>query len=297
MNYGFPVLGRTGLGNMLTVWAKCRLWCFLNDAPMIAPYWAQVRIGTYLRRERDKRHYQSCFNDDHYISGLLRKYLLLTKPKLHVDTVSNANAAVSETSKDTVFCFEGLGGFEDLTSHSEFLKNELLAITDKRLYPGEDKSFIGVHIRRGDYREIPPDCDPSRYMYYRLPIDWYVDAVCYLRSRVGDDVPVCVFSDGTEDELAPIMGLPAVKRSAYKHAITDILAMSNASVIVASRSTFSAWSVFLGQVPAVWYPGTRQAHLIPDDRDELTQQCWLPEQELSEEFIASVKARLVFSGQ
>jgi len=76
--YGYPVLMKAGLGNMLFPWADCYLWCKDHNAQMIAPFWAKLRIGPYLRREKDKRSYQRLFNTQDQISGFKRLFLLPT---------------------------------------------------------------------------------------------------------------------------------------------------------------------------------------------------------------------------
>jgi hypothetical protein len=61
--------------------------------------------------------------------------------------------------------------------------------------------------------------------------------------------PVVVCSDGTDDELQPLLALPGVVRSRSANALDDLRVLSRASLIVGSRSTFSAWGAFLGDVP------------------------------------------------
>src|SRR5215207_6573146 len=76
--YGYAILGRTGMGNMMLPWARCFLWCKDHGVPMIAPSWRHLRIGPYLRRENDKRQYYRVWGGRGYIRGLRRLALLAT---------------------------------------------------------------------------------------------------------------------------------------------------------------------------------------------------------------------------
>ena len=53
--YGYPEMGRTGLGHSLLAWARCVVWCEMTGAKMLAPRWLRIRIGPYLRGERQAR--------------------------------------------------------------------------------------------------------------------------------------------------------------------------------------------------------------------------------------------------
>jgi len=65
---------------------------------------------------------------------------------------------------------------------------------------------------------------------------------------------VTVFSDGTDEQLAPVLSLPGVRRAAP--AVVDLIRMSRARVLVTTgTSSFSAWAAYLGGMPTPWYPG------------------------------------------
>jgi hypothetical protein len=52
-------------------------------------------------------------------------------------------------------------------------------------------------------------------------------------------------------------------------AITDLLALSQAKVLVGSGSGFSMWAAFLGQMPSVWHPGQRLDRLLDGHSKEV----------------------------
>jgi len=74
---------------------------------------------------------------------------------------------------------------------------------------------------------------------------------------LGLERPAVVFSDGAYGELAPLLELPRAGRSPFPAAITDLLALTQAAAVIASRSTFSLWGVYLGQAPSIRHPPNR----------------------------------------
>jgi hypothetical protein len=69
------------------------------------------------------------------------------------------------------------------------------------------------------------------------------------------NVPIEIFSDGTDEELASILQLPKVVRANYKNAVADLVAMTRLRLLICSGSSFSAWAAFLGNMPTIWFPG------------------------------------------
>ena len=123
---------------------------------------------------------------------------------------------------------------------------------------------IAVHVRLGDFVAGPALGEPVSATNQRLPVDWYVDAVTAIRAALGAQRGCVVYADGADEDLAPLLSLPATSRARAAGALDDILAIAAARVIVGSNSTFSMWSAYLGQRPSLWYPGARQSRLNAD---------------------------------
>lgn len=230
---------------------------------MIAPFWTRFRVGPYLRREADKRNYQLLFSHDGYISGLHRMVLLASFKKIAEMEVSESDK--SQEPESGVVLFRGMGGwFQPFKTRYRELRAELMRITRPAHIDCQigQQTFIGVHIRRGDFA-IPTDSTVFLAVHrkYRLPLEWYIAAIAEIRHTLGD-LPALVFSDGSVDELSPILDQPNVRLFRGGSAITDLFALSTSCVLVPSCSTFSMWASFLGQVPCVWYPGQRVEYLV-----------------------------------
>jgi len=282
--YGYPVLGRYGLGNMLYPWARCFIWCQDNHVPMIAPRWTYIRIGPYLRHEKDKRNYQRLFHSQGYITGVKRLWILMFCTKIPEDKVTKIihSDLFLNSSRKKVVRFKGMRDFfTPLKSRHEDLYRELKRITKPGLIKSSPADqFIGIHVRRGDYSKPSEEALlRAGHPNYRIPITWYVSILNSLRSNLGHLVSY-VFSDGTTDELAPLLCLPDTILIQGGSAITDLLALSSSSVMIASGSTFSMWASFLGQVPCIWYPGQRWQFVIKTNTDV----CLEPEMDVDASF-------------
>ena len=89
MTYVYPVLGKTGMGNMLFMWAEAFIYSRMNEATMIAPVWCRFsRVGPWLRRERYKRFYGGEITNQGYISGI-KRFFLLSLPGINVRRFTN----------------------------------------------------------------------------------------------------------------------------------------------------------------------------------------------------------------
>jgi hypothetical protein len=123
----------------------------------------------------------------------------------------------------------------------------------------------------------------------RLPMDWYVDRLRVLRAAIGRDVPVIVYSDGDDAALAPVLSERGVIRSPRQASVTDLLAMSNASALIASGSGFSLWGAFLGNVPRISFRGQS---IVPIHADPTHEVETMAGEALPDTFTSIVRLRL-----
>lgn len=272
---GLPVVGRYGLAHSLLAWARCELWCRDQGVAMLAPNWNHLRIGPYLRCERDKREYHRLFHFPSYVTGLRRHWLIATRP--HVP----ANGLVPDLHKRQLIVFENKvsRNFEDhfyeVVGRGAELLDALRAMTKECHLPDAAallEPHIAVHVRLGDFSEPPPDANANGLQGLtntRLPIYWYAHALSALRDALGRPVPAIVYSDGEDAALAPLLALPAVRRAPLGSAVTDLLSIAMAAALVSSGSGFSIWGSFLGGVPRLCFPGQRlvRVHGDPDAVD------------------------------
>ncbi len=73
--------------------------------------------------------------------------------------------------------------------------------------------MIGVHIRRGDFK----------MGNQTTPLSYFINTINLIRKNVAKELPVTVFSDAHNAEIADILELPGVKIAEDKPDILDIL--------------------------------------------------------------------------
>jgi len=273
--YGYPIIGRRGLGNEMMPWARCIVWCLQNNAQMIAPQWRQIHIGPYLRGEVDKRQYHKLFSQDGYVCGLKKLHLLKTAHRINEDAWTEQSKPFAE-SHSTVVTFEGMGDFfAGCKNYYCDIKAEILRVTHSQFIPKVPQTaVIGVHIRMGDFATPSEDKTRSGTSNTRIGIQWYIEAVQALRGIMGENVPAWIVSDGTMEELKPILELPHTHLRRTSVSITDMLTLSNTSAMVASGSTFSMWGSFLGQIPTIWHPGQLKQSVVCSKDSEMPEIEW-----------------------
>lgn len=235
---GYIRIGGSGLANCMFVAARAWIIHKEIESEFIAPTWEKFSIGTYLRKERDKRHYFGLFSKSG-ISGLKKIYLLMTLNKAKYQKSLNYNA-------NTIITVEGLNNyFKDLLNHHQLVNAYFKQIILKKhlnAIEGHDFSnVIGIHVRLGDFTED-----------IRISIFWYQKIIKILQRELKNEHKFYIFSDGTDEELRPLTTIENTQRVFFGSALSDILGLSRCQFIIGSHSTFSGWGAYLGQVPIVF---------------------------------------------
>jgi hypothetical protein len=183
--------------------------------------------------------------------------------------------------------------FNRLIGRHEEVIEELYRITRPEYWPfGLPHSYIGVHIRMGDF---PLKSVVEKQHYFRIPLEWYLGVISELRRNLGFNFPIVIFSDGTDDEITDILELGDVIRSPFTESITDLLAIAKSTVIITSRSSYSLFGAYLGQVPSIWYEGKNEIYdfsYMPTELNASLEIEWMPEELLTNEFVNSIKDRV-----
>ncbi|QQR89110.1 MAG: alpha-1,2-fucosyltransferase [Myxococcales bacterium] len=246
LDFAFFRIQGSGLGNLLLPWARYVLYTKQPGIQGIAPTWAQFKPGPYLRNEKDKRGYVGLFRArKNELTGLRKALVLLSKKRRNENYLSELTVR-----SDELVVFSGLGRyFQPLHEHHAFIRSSLLEIVKaKPQHPDWLTQAIAVHVRLGDFQQAGTSAFNTR-----LPLAWYIENVRKLRELLGQDTPLAIFSDGSDAELKDLLSLRHAERMDFGSAMADLLALSQARVLVASNSTFSAWASFLGRMPSLWH--------------------------------------------
>jgi len=244
-----------GLGNCFYTYFHAVALAEKHGAAVVAPPWFSLKIGPLLRGERSKRFYWRMFKPFAGEIHGLRKLLTLMRTyrkrvilKVGESTEPAVVRGVLNFVVSSKFTFRGLH------AHRATIRERILGTVNDPM-PANHRwgagGYIAVHVRLGDFAEVADHAiiigdKPN----LRIPMAWYVNLTCALRKRYGD-MPIYVFSDGDEKHLRPILDQGAkLYRSGSD--MTDLLAMSGASILVGSNSTYSHWAAFLGNMPSIW---------------------------------------------
>lgn len=249
-----------GLGNMLFPWARALLFARQTGIPLFSPTWPQLKIGPLLRREDDLRGYSFQFTPRAgEISGVRRAaWLSICEQIDEQDEVRQRGFR----GAGIIHTFEGLADyFASLGNSGEFLREVLCQATERDLHPDPGNApTVAIHIRYGDFRSMAPDSEKNIArdgipLLHRVPIPLLLDMIDDVRMALGERTPIRVYSDGTDQELAPVLNTVGVERSPANSAITDLLEMSSAKLLVGTpHSTFSMWAAFLGKAVFLGFP-------------------------------------------
>lgn len=251
--YHIPVLSKwdfglfrsagPGLGNLLLPIARALIQSVHTDGEFVYPTLRQVKIGTYLRNEPDKRTYGDVFRTRTFAEN--RKWLRSkTLKKISEENMHRISNEKAITYSGLRKYFHDIQGAEDIVS-PWIKKNAILKGTHL------DKYDIGVLVRLGDFsKKFVPN---SPYKNQRIPIAWYDAAIKEAVDYSGVKNPKIVFfSDAKPEEIGDLMKKWNGSFNPGGNAITDMLNLSQARVAVASRSTFSMWAAYLGDSHLFW---------------------------------------------
>jgi Glycosyl transferase family 11 len=244
-----------GLGNCFYTYFHAVVMADRHRAAIIAPPWFSLKLGPLLRGERSKRLYWRMFKPHaDEIRGLSKLLALLRSYRKRVIVKVGGVSAPEIVPGALNFVVSSRFTFLGLHDHRASIRKRLLAtINDpvpvNHCWGGGD--YIAVHIRLGDFTEVPDHTlTTAAKDSVRIPMSWYVNLMRALRNRFPDK-RVLIFSDGDDSALRPLLDLGAQPYRSGSD-MTDLLAMSGASILVGSNSTYSRWAAFLGNMPSIW---------------------------------------------
>lgn len=269
-SYCYAHLPRAGLGNMLLVWARALVYAHLTGSVFMTSSWTKLRVGPILRGERSRRWYGGCFKDLQNTNRLVKLWVLWTYHRIEEPTFEPAQRSPSSR---TLYVFNEIPHWRDyfgaIRGHRELVREKLYeAVSDRYLESlnSIEPPVVGVHVRRGDFRELQPGEDFAKVGLVRTPLSYFQDLIRSIRTIHGSEVPVTIFSDGYDQDLADLLTMPNVRRASDNPDIVDLLLLSKSGLIVASAgSTFGYWAGFLADAPLILHPDHIHAPIRPGE--------------------------------
>jgi hypothetical protein len=259
----------TGLGNRLFAWARCVVFARRYGATMIDPIWFRPAVGQLFRGGIDYRCYfrqlalfrlfRSNPANLRPLSGFIKSYGGDSIDEVAALELASTGRDASMRKALVVF-IDHTGFFAPLNGRHSLLLRELRAVTrDKylRLTDSVGEVPVGICVRCGnDYREPSNDRYEPLGHADKTPLKWFVATLELIRREVGRPVRAVVVSDGTKEHLKPLLELENVTFVRPGAAISDLLVLSRAKVLLApGASSFAAWASFFGRMPSASHPG------------------------------------------
>lgn len=249
---------KTGLGNMMLVWAHGMVFARKNNLQVISSKWWGFRWGALIRREKKNRLYLGYFREEPMLNRIKVSILLLFRKPIYNPDL---NVPFEKVNKKTVFIFNKLPPrhyFNNLYPYRQFLTEKLLgtlstnALAEFRKCKAPE---IGVHIRRGDFKVAN----------FITPVSYFVNLIKIIRSIYGEALSVTLFTDAEEDEIRDILRLENVELAKNKFDITDILQLSKSNFLLLSKdSSFSYWASFLSHGITIMHHQDWHQYIKPD---------------------------------
>lgn len=265
---GFCRFGGPGLGNHLFPWARCVVYSHVYGGIVIPPIWRQIKLGPIVRNENDFRWYWNIFKKNKVVCPRFLDVNL----SLGIGNYYRWDEISSLSADEKVILVKGMAGlFDKLHGHSQLITESLLKITNLKVIESiknDVHESISIHVRLGDFKLPDLAATMRGDANTRISIDWYVKALKKVREDLGNkNIKAYVFTDGSNQEIRPLLSMVNVERYPSKTALGDILAMSKSKAIIASGSTFSMWSVFLGQKLTYWHEGQSKGRLVENGEE------------------------------
>jgi hypothetical protein len=224
VDLGFFRIGGPGLGNLLFPIARAALKSRDDNTTFLWPTLRQIKIGPFLRGEKDPRLYGDIFIRRNILEII--KYLILR---------------YTQPSK-VVFIHVGLGDF-----FSRFTKSDSIYL--KSLFKRRMRKTIKlspkicVHIRRGDFSKSSA---PILSFNALLDISWFDKRISQLLAEGAKKEDIVIYASDIDQDISWLINKHDLKLSQNNCPLNTILEMSGAEIIIPSLSTFSLWSIFLG---------------------------------------------------
>jgi hypothetical protein len=237
-----------GLGNLMFPFARAIIGSQGTDNILISPTWTQLKIGPFLRREKDKRIY---INEFFWRNLLEWKnwFIAIFLPKVDESRL----ACHLKHGDNYVVHYEGMGNyFRDIYDGRDLIKAWIDRNAKK---DGEISQLynIACHVRLGDFGS-EEDLENKPGHVVRQSWDWYRNSINEAVKLSNVPHPkIYLFTDESHDAVVEQLDLPyELIEDPSRNAITALINMSRAEIIVTSRSTFSQWAAFMSEGLAIW---------------------------------------------
>ena len=256
-------LPKAGLGNQLFPLLKAYTFAHLNNLPVLVTNYHQIKIGPWLRGEKNKRIYNGFFIfEKNRIAAQFDKWRIRHIPSEKLIAEPEITIIDNEEYLRKSFLFNEiphyLRRFEGLMANRQLVIQQLDYLTKSSIKKRLEKiksPCIGVHIRMGDFKKLKNGEEFGKVGTVRTPEEYFVETIRSIRKMHGSDLPVSIFTDGSETEFSKLVQLSGVHFVKGNNDLVDLLLLSRSKILVTSGgSTFSYWAAFISDAPVLMHP-------------------------------------------
>ncbi|MFA6112694.1 MAG: hypothetical protein WC729_01850 [Sphingomonas sp.] len=262
LDLGHLRINGAGLGNCLFAYCRAVLLADRESRRVIAPSWRSLALNAKLRGDGGIRHYHTMLRPHaDELAGVAKAAALAALLPRAEHRMARADSSPPATSRPLIVLRSDDFSFTDLRPHRARLRRRLVEIMRRPPLQALDwgaGQYVAVHVRLGDFEPSSTGRPDERHAANtRLPLAWYLAVIRRLHA-LRPQLPVRIFSDGSDAELRPLLALSHASRGHSSDDVNELLAMAGATLLVGSHSTFSRWAVFLGNMPAIWHAPSAQ---------------------------------------
>lgn len=266
---------RAGLGNQLLTWAKAVAFGHRHGLEVLHWGWSVPSRTRVQRILQGNETWRSLMKGSPLVTvgwNAVRAF--------RCQRVVEPLLSFEPSAEDMICHFHLVPPWQDYFGDFRDQREHVLGELRATMRPGVWKSaealpapYVIANLRMGDFAVVTAGVDFSKVGQHRTPFTYFQNAIAGIRHFAGWNVPIHLVSDGTSEELAPLLeAVPGITLVPQRPALVNLLWMSKAKAIIASAgSTFSFWAGFMGESAVMHHP----AHTPVPSRDaSINARCY-----------------------
>jgi hypothetical protein len=240
-----------GLGNKLFVISNALIYSRLINAKIVFIKSRELKIGPYLRKEKNKRKYKNFFKfKSRFFITPFQKNKIIEEPGFN-DKLNEVSVFMFSKLPHWSIYFDKIRDYRNLCLQEIFNSlNDPIKVIIQSL----ENIDVAVHIRLGDFKKLQDSEDFSKVGSTRTPRDYFLNNINKIKT-INPEYKFFIFSDGHESELDWILNEKNIFLYQSVNDIVDLYQMSKSKILITSAgSTYSYWAGFLGECQIIQHP-------------------------------------------
>lgn len=124
--------------------------------------------------------------------------------------------------------------------HAHYKLKFFEILTQEELFENKNHIYIGLHVRRGDYKDF------ANGRYY-MSDEQYITSLLILLNQINHECKIFVFTNDSELDHNKYLNLPFSVVISAGSVLQDYYRLSRCDYIVGPSSTFTMWASYISQ--------------------------------------------------